>query len=202
MHQSSLGTLMLIAGSRCTRCGTPLLPLLFLISCIVMGFAAVVSNRPLERGFSGARDQDARQRSPPCVPLIAATSLAALGDLVARGQLALALQPTAARVRLLASSRCSPAPSCSCCAAPASARSRPPLPRRDGADARRRALPLRHLPGGVHPGAHWSLLPERPRDLITTGWSRRRSCSTSSSSSVPDPERPTAPRQTAEKAGA
>ena len=43
MHQSSLGTLMLLAGSRLHPLWrTPLLPLLFLISCVPMGFAVVV----------------------------------------------------------------------------------------------------------------------------------------------------------------
>ena len=49
MHQSSLGTLMLLAGSRLHPLWrTPLLPLLFLISCVAMGFAAVV----FENAFS------------------------------------------------------------------------------------------------------------------------------------------------------
>jgi Ni/Fe-hydrogenase subunit HybB-like protein len=43
MHQSSLGTLMLLAGARLHPLWrTPLLPLLFLISCVAMGYAAVV----------------------------------------------------------------------------------------------------------------------------------------------------------------
>ena len=43
LHQSSLGTLMLLAGSRLHPLWrTPLLPLLFLISCVAMGYAAVV----------------------------------------------------------------------------------------------------------------------------------------------------------------
>jgi Ni/Fe-hydrogenase subunit HybB-like protein len=43
MHQSSLGTLMLLAGSRLHPLWrTPLLPLLFLISCVAMGYAVVV----------------------------------------------------------------------------------------------------------------------------------------------------------------
>jgi len=43
MHQSSLGTLMLLAGSRLHPLWrTPLLPLLFLLSCVAMGFAVVV----------------------------------------------------------------------------------------------------------------------------------------------------------------
>jgi Ni/Fe-hydrogenase subunit HybB-like protein len=43
MHQSTLGTLMLLAGSRLHPLWrTPILPLLFLISCVAMGFAMVV----------------------------------------------------------------------------------------------------------------------------------------------------------------
>jgi Ni/Fe-hydrogenase subunit HybB-like protein len=43
MHQSSLGTLMLLAGSRLHPLWrTPLVPLLFLITCVSMGFAMVV----------------------------------------------------------------------------------------------------------------------------------------------------------------
>lgn len=43
MHQSSLGSLILLAGPRLHPLwNTPLLPLLFLVSCIGMGYAAVV----------------------------------------------------------------------------------------------------------------------------------------------------------------
>jgi Ni/Fe-hydrogenase subunit HybB-like protein len=43
MHQSSLGSLMLLSGPRLHGLwNTPLLPLLFLVSCITMGYAAVV----------------------------------------------------------------------------------------------------------------------------------------------------------------
>jgi Ni/Fe-hydrogenase subunit HybB-like protein len=43
MHQSSLGTLMLLADSRLHPLwNTPLLPLLFLMSCVSMGYAVVV----------------------------------------------------------------------------------------------------------------------------------------------------------------
>jgi Ni/Fe-hydrogenase subunit HybB-like protein len=43
MHQSSLGSLMLLAGPRLHALWlTPLLPLLFLISCLAMGYAAVI----------------------------------------------------------------------------------------------------------------------------------------------------------------
>jgi Ni/Fe-hydrogenase subunit HybB-like protein len=43
MHQSSLGTLMILTGHKLHPLWqTPLLPLLFLISCVVMGYGAVV----------------------------------------------------------------------------------------------------------------------------------------------------------------
>ncbi|HYM22875.1 MAG TPA: Ni/Fe-hydrogenase cytochrome b subunit, partial [Vicinamibacterales bacterium] len=43
MHQSSLGTLMLLAGSRLHPLWrTPMLPLLFLLTCVSMGYAVVV----------------------------------------------------------------------------------------------------------------------------------------------------------------
>ncbi|MFW5952427.1 MAG: NrfD/PsrC family molybdoenzyme membrane anchor subunit, partial [Gemmatimonadota bacterium] len=43
MHQSSLGSLMLLAGTKVHPLWyTPLLPLLFLLSCIAMGYAVVV----------------------------------------------------------------------------------------------------------------------------------------------------------------
>jgi len=44
MHQSSLGTLMVVAGNKLSPLWwTGLLPLLFLISCIFMGYAIVIS---------------------------------------------------------------------------------------------------------------------------------------------------------------
>jgi Ni/Fe-hydrogenase subunit HybB-like protein len=49
MHQSSLGSLFLIAGYKVHPLWqTPLLPLLFLVSCVAMGYAAVV----IESGLS------------------------------------------------------------------------------------------------------------------------------------------------------
>jgi Ni/Fe-hydrogenase subunit HybB-like protein len=52
MHQSSLGSLMLLAGPRLHRLWhTPFLPLLFLISCVTMGYAAVVIEASLSARF-------------------------------------------------------------------------------------------------------------------------------------------------------
>ena len=91
MHQSSLGTLMLLAGSRLHPLWrTPILPLLFLISCIAMGFAVVV--------FESALSSVAFKRKPEIgmlaslaaiiVPLQVLFVALRLGDLWWRGDLA------------------------------------------------------------------------------------------------------------------
>jgi Ni/Fe-hydrogenase subunit HybB-like protein len=52
MHQSSLGSLMLLAGQKLHPLWqTPLLPLLFLVSCVAMGYAAVVIESALSSVF-------------------------------------------------------------------------------------------------------------------------------------------------------
>jgi Ni/Fe-hydrogenase subunit HybB-like protein len=90
MHQSSLGSLMLIAGPRLHPLwNTGWLPLLFLLSCIGMGYAAVV--------FEGALSAWMFKREPEremlaglgkaIVPLIAAYLALRLIDLAARGQI-------------------------------------------------------------------------------------------------------------------
>ena len=91
MHQSSLGTLMLLAGSRLhVLWRTPLLPLMFLVSCISMGYAVVV--------FESAFSSVAFKRKPEIdmlaglagamVPTLWLVVLLRVGDLVWRGQLA------------------------------------------------------------------------------------------------------------------
>jgi Ni/Fe-hydrogenase subunit HybB-like protein len=90
MHQSSLGSLMMLAGPRLHPLwNTPLLPLLFLVSCVGMGFAAVV----IEGGISAM----ALKRTPErrmladlarlAVPVFFFYVVLRLGDLVWRGQL-------------------------------------------------------------------------------------------------------------------
>jgi len=52
MHQSSLGSLMLLSGPRLNPLwNTPVLPLLFLLSCIAMGYGAVVVEEVLWARF-------------------------------------------------------------------------------------------------------------------------------------------------------
>jgi Ni/Fe-hydrogenase subunit HybB-like protein len=89
MHQSSLGSLMLIAPTKVHPLWyTPWLPLLFLISCVGMGYAVVIfessiSNaarkRPMERSMLA-------RLSSPIVFLLFLYVLLRLGDLVFRGQ--------------------------------------------------------------------------------------------------------------------
>jgi Ni/Fe-hydrogenase subunit HybB-like protein len=90
MHQSSLGSLMLIAGPRLHPLwNTGWLPLLFLLSCIGMGYAAVV--------FEGAMSAWMFKREPEremlaglgkaIIPLIAAYLALRLIDLAVRGQI-------------------------------------------------------------------------------------------------------------------
>jgi Ni/Fe-hydrogenase subunit HybB-like protein len=58
MHQSSLGSLMLIAGPRLHPLwNTGWLPLLFLISCVSMGFAAVVFEAALSSRLLGRKPE-------------------------------------------------------------------------------------------------------------------------------------------------
>jgi len=90
MHQSSLGTLMLLAGSRLHPLWrTPLLPLLFLMSCVAMGFAVVV----FESAFSSVafkRRIDVKMLASlaaTIVPLQLAFVVLRVGDLWWRGDL-------------------------------------------------------------------------------------------------------------------
>lgn len=90
MHQSSLGTLMVVAGHKVHPLWqTPLLPLLFLMSCLSMGFAAVVLEsalshsllkRPLETRMLGSL-------AGFIVPVQAVFVATRFADLALRGQL-------------------------------------------------------------------------------------------------------------------
>lgn len=94
MHQSSLGTLMLLAGPRLHPLwNTPILPLLFLISCLAMGYAIVVFESTLASAFF--------KRTPDTAMLTTLERVAAwgallfvvlrVGDAMIRGHLDLAL---------------------------------------------------------------------------------------------------------------
>jgi Ni/Fe-hydrogenase subunit HybB-like protein len=91
MHQSSLGALMLIAGPRLHPLwNTGWLPLLFLMSCIAMGYAAVVFEASLSSWlFKRKADrQMLAGLSQAIVPLGTAYVGLRLLDIAGRGQLA------------------------------------------------------------------------------------------------------------------
>jgi len=90
MHQSSLGSLMLVAGHKLDAIWlTPFLPLLFLISCIAMGYAIVVFESCLSASVFGRKGEEPmlRQLSRAMVPLVAIYLALRFGDLAVRGQL-------------------------------------------------------------------------------------------------------------------
>jgi Ni/Fe-hydrogenase subunit HybB-like protein len=90
MHQSSLGSLMLVAGHKLDAIWyTPFLPLLFLISCIAMGYAIVVFESCLSSVAFGRKGEEPmlRQLSRAMVPLIGIYLALRFGDLLWRGQL-------------------------------------------------------------------------------------------------------------------
>lgn len=90
MHQSSLGSLILLTGPKLHPLWqTPLLPLLFLVSCIAMGYAAVVFESSLSRIFFRRRPETEMLAglSGAILPVLAAFLLLRIGDLVFRGQI-------------------------------------------------------------------------------------------------------------------
>jgi Ni/Fe-hydrogenase subunit HybB-like protein len=97
MHQSSLGTLLVLSGPKLHPLWqTAWLPFLFLVSCIAMGYSVVVVESALSSYFFKRR-RDSRilaGLSLAMVPLLAVYVAFRLGDLAYRGKLGLALQPT------------------------------------------------------------------------------------------------------------
>lgn len=95
MHQSSLGTMMLLAGPRLHPLwNTPLLPLLFLLTCLAMGYAIVVFESVFSSITFGRK---------PETPMLAVLQKVAVAvgiafvtirfvDLAVRGRLGLMLQ--------------------------------------------------------------------------------------------------------------
>ena len=90
MHQSSLGSVMLIAvGKLDPLWHTPLLPLLFLVSCVAMGYGVVVLEATLSARWLGRRPEGVLlQGLSRAAAWVTGVYLALrLGDLVGRGQL-------------------------------------------------------------------------------------------------------------------
>ena len=93
MHQSSLGSLMLLSGPKLHPLWyTPFLPLLFLISCVAMGFAGVVLEATFSsRAFDRPRhDHLLRGLAKPTGWTLLAYAVIRLADLAWTGKLGLA----------------------------------------------------------------------------------------------------------------
>jgi Ni/Fe-hydrogenase subunit HybB-like protein len=96
MHQSSLGTLMLLSGKKLHALwSTPLLPLLFLISCLAMGYAVVVFESTLSSvAFKRPREGTMLAGlGKAVVPFLWAGAGIRLVDIALRGKLALLGKP-------------------------------------------------------------------------------------------------------------
>lgn len=90
MHQSSLGALLLLAGPRLHGFwNTPLLPLLFLISCISMGFGAVVLESSLSSRLTGRSSEKEMLAGigKVMLPTLGLFMVVRAVDLAARGEL-------------------------------------------------------------------------------------------------------------------
>jgi Ni/Fe-hydrogenase subunit HybB-like protein len=94
MHQSSLGTVILLSGPRLHPLWhTPWIPLLFLISCIAMGYAIVVIETALSSRLLGRQREDRMLRNlsgPMAFVLLAFVALRFV-DLAVSGKLGLVL---------------------------------------------------------------------------------------------------------------
>jgi Ni/Fe-hydrogenase subunit HybB-like protein len=172
MHQSSLGTLMLLAGPRLNELWrTPMLPLFFLLTCVSMGYAAVV--------FESAFTSTALRRKPETeilaglaaiiAPLQILVVLLRLADIGARGAFgalfAFDFRSTMLLIELVLF------------LLPA-AMLRSPASRRDLGHLVRAAMVMMFA-GALYrfdtflvaftPGSHWSYFPSVPEILVTVG---------------------------------
>jgi Ni/Fe-hydrogenase subunit HybB-like protein len=172
MHQSSLGSLMLLAGPRLHPLwNTPLLPLLFLVSCLAMGYAAVV----MESTLAGVAFR--RPIETPLLRGLGTAAVVAIGlylairlvDLGLRGRLGLVAAGDSYALLFLAEMGLFAA----------AAAMLLPIRGRPGLGRLFRAAMLMVIAGGLYrfstfllafdPGAGWSYFPAVPEILITLG---------------------------------
>ena len=93
MHQSSLGSVMILAGNKLSQLWwTPALPLIFLISAITMGYTVVVFESTLSAmGLNRPLETDILAKLSKVIPALLVVFLVVrFGDLLMRGQLGLA----------------------------------------------------------------------------------------------------------------
>ena len=93
MHQSSLGSVMILAGSKLSPLWwTPALPLIFIISAITMWYTVVIFESTLSAlGFKRPLETDILSKLSLVIPILLVVFLVVrFGDLMIRGQLGLA----------------------------------------------------------------------------------------------------------------
>ncbi len=95
MHQSSLGSVMILAGNKLSQLWwTPALPLIFLISAITMGYTVVVFESTLSAlGLNRLLETDILGKLSKVIPpLLVVFLVVRFGDLLIRGELGLAFK--------------------------------------------------------------------------------------------------------------
>jgi Ni/Fe-hydrogenase subunit HybB-like protein len=95
MHQSSLGSVMILAGNKLSQLWwTPALPLIFLISAITMGYTVVVFESTLSAlGLNRLLETDIISKLSKVIPpLLVVFLVVRFGDLLIRGELGLAFK--------------------------------------------------------------------------------------------------------------
>ena len=95
MHQSSLGSVMILAGNKLSQLWwTPALPLIFLISAITMGYTVVVFESTLSAlGLNRPLETDILAKLTKVIPpLLVVFLVVRFGDLLLRGHLGLAFK--------------------------------------------------------------------------------------------------------------
>lgn len=172
MHQSSLGTLMVIAGQKLSPLWqTGFLPLLFLISAISMGYSIVVFESILSAvAFKRSQETPVLSKLSAIIPwLLTAYLVIRFGDLLWRGALGLAVQGDLKGFMFIAESILFVLPAVLLFVP--SNRSKPRMlfisatsVLLAGAVYRFNAFLI-----GYDPGAHWSYFPAFPELMITVG---------------------------------
>jgi Ni/Fe-hydrogenase subunit HybB-like protein len=97
MHQSSLGSLMILAGNKLSPLWwTPALPLIFLISALTMGYTVVIFESTVSAlGFKRPLETDILAKLSFVIPILLIIFLVVrFGDLLMRGQFGLAFSGT------------------------------------------------------------------------------------------------------------
>ena len=172
MHQSSLGTLMLLAGSRLNELWrTPLLPLFFLLTCVSMGYAVVVFESAFSTSAFGRKPETGMLAGLAGIiaPLQIIVVLLRLADIALRGALGALFAGDIRSIVLLVELVLFLVPAAMLWS---------PASRRDLGNLVRASMVMMFA-GALYrfdtflvaftPGSHWSYFPSVPEILVTVG---------------------------------